>query len=185
MAKTKKTKKTKKLKTRTARTKTKAAVRRVKKPATKKLAARAKVKKRPAVRRAAKPAKGKKKSKLKVKVKMALPVLAWREALPGEILVGTVEDFLTHLSVMLCTIKVPLAVGDTLHIRGFTTDLTEKITSIQVEHQAVPQAGAGQDVGIQLVGKVRKHDFIYRVTAAPAPAAPAPAPGVPPSAPTL
>jgi hypothetical protein len=117
-----------------------------------------------AKRPAAKRSTARKKSSIKIKVRMP-PTLPWREPLPGESLVGKVEDFLTHLSVMLCTVQVPLAVGDTLHIRGFTTDLTEKITSIQFEHQSVPQALIGQDVGIQLVGKVRKHDFIYKVNA--------------------
>ncbi len=94
---------------------------------------------------------------------------------------GTVEDYLTHLSVMLCTVQVPLAVGDTLHIRGFTTDLIERVASIEIEHSSVPQALSGQDIGIKLAGKVRKHDFIYKVTA------PAVAPSTPdaPSAPAV
>lgn len=149
----------------------------MKRPSAKRKAPARRPAKRPAVKQ---PSARVKKKGIKIKVKLPQPqVLPWREALPGEVLVGTVEDFLTHLSVMLCTVQVPLAVGDTLHIRGFTTDLIEKIASIEVDHNPVPQALAGQDVGIKLTGKVRKHDYVFKITA---PLAATPAPDAPPAA---
>jgi hypothetical protein len=123
------------------------------KPAAKKRAVKKPVKK-PAVKKAA----------VRKKAAPKPADLSWREVLPGEVFVGIAEDYLSHLSVMLITVKVPVAVGDTLHVRGFTSDFKQKVESIQLEHQNVNEAMAGQDVGIKIGDKVRKHDYIYKVT---------------------
>jgi len=184
---TAKKRKVKKTKARAARRKAKPARRPARRPAAKAArrpaAKRTAVKKRPVRGTKKKGATKKKKARIKIKVKMPQPQsFPWREPLPGETLIGVVDDFLTHLSVTLVTLQAPLAVGDTIHVRGFTTDLTEKVSSLQIEHQPVAQANAGQDVGIRMVGKVRKHDHIYKVNA-PAPAAQPPQPQQPPQPP--
>ncbi len=56
-----------------------------------------------------------------------------------------------------------LAVGDTIHIKGHTTDLTEKIDSIQIEHDQVQSAKQGQSIGIKVADHVREHDLVYKV----------------------
>jgi len=57
-----------------------------------------------------------------------------------------------------------LAVGDTIHIKGHTTDLTEKVDSIQIEHEQVEEAKAGDAVGIKVKDRCRKGDKVYKVT---------------------
>ena len=56
-----------------------------------------------------------------------------------------------------------LAVGDTIHIKGHTTDLTEQVESIQIEHEQVDFAKKGQSVGISAKDHVREHDVVYKV----------------------
>jgi len=63
--------------------------------------------------------------------------------------------------VQLTTGEVVL--GDTLHFRGHTTEFTETIGSMEVDHQRVERAGAGEEVAIQVVGRVRKHDKVFKV----------------------
>ena len=57
-----------------------------------------------------------------------------------------------------------LAVGDTIHIKGHTTDCTTRVESMQLEHEKITRASKGQAVGISLREKVRVHDKVYKVT---------------------
>jgi putative protease len=56
-----------------------------------------------------------------------------------------------------------LKAGDTVHIVGHTTDLTQGIDSIQIENQNVQEAGPGADIGVKVKDKVREHDTVYKV----------------------
>jgi putative protease len=53
-------------------------------------------------------------------------------------------------------------VGDRIHILGHTTDFEQTIGVMQIEHQEVRHANAGDDVGIKVVDHVREHDKVYR-----------------------
>ena len=78
--------------------------------------------------------------------------------------IGFVEHFFGHLSVAAIKITAgALKVGDTVHIKGHTTDFTEKIMSMQVDNKDVPQANAGDDIGVKMIGKCREHDKVYVV----------------------
>jgi hypothetical protein len=58
-----------------------------------------------------------------------------------------------------------LAVGDTIRIKGHTTDFTQQVTSMQVDKKEVPQADQGASAGIRVAGVARDHDIVYKVTA--------------------
>ncbi|MDI6784185.1 MAG: translation elongation factor-like protein [bacterium] len=58
-----------------------------------------------------------------------------------------------------------LNVGDTIHIKGHTSDFTQKIDSMQIEHQSVPVATKGQSIGIKVIEHAREHDEVYKVIA--------------------
>ncbi|MFH0798599.1 MAG: EF-Tu/IF-2/RF-3 family GTPase [Pseudomonadota bacterium] len=76
--------------------------------------------------------------------------------------IGFVEHFFGHLSV--AAIKITggtLKVGDTVHIKGHTTDFTEKIVSMQIDNKDIQEAKAGDDIGVKMVGKCREHDKVY------------------------
>lgn len=61
-------------------------------------------------------------------------------------------------------LKGEIKTGDKLHYKGHTTDFVEKIKSIQIEHNNVEKAKAGDSIGIKIENKVRKHDKVYKVT---------------------
>ena len=80
--------------------------------------------------------------------------------------IGFVEHFFGHLSVAAIKITAGvLKVGDTVHIKGHTTDFTEKIETMQLDHKDVPSAKAGDDIGVKMIGKCRDHDKVYLVEA--------------------
>jgi len=56
-----------------------------------------------------------------------------------------------------------LQIGDTLLIQGVTTNLTQKVESMQIENTPVQRAEMGQSVGIKVAEKVREKDLVYRV----------------------
>ena len=78
--------------------------------------------------------------------------------------VGRVTDYFRKVGV--AGIKVTadeLKVGDTIHIVGHTTDLTHTIESMQIQNEDVERATKGDDVGIKIPDRVRKHDIVYLV----------------------
>lgn len=79
------------------------------------------------------------------------------------ILTGEVTHFYKRISVAVVSLAAPLAVGDTIEITGRTTDLRQKVESMQIEHQNVPSAGPGQEVALKVAGRVRQGDTVFRV----------------------
>lgn len=78
--------------------------------------------------------------------------------------IGVVTHYFGHISVAAVKLTGPLAVGDTIRIKGHTTDMTFKVESMQIEHKAVQQAAQGDNVGIRVPGHAREHDKVYKIT---------------------
>ncbi len=77
--------------------------------------------------------------------------------------IGTVSHYYSHLGVAAIVLEGNLLVGDTIHIKGHTTDLTQKIDSIQIEHKNVDKAKKGEDIGLKVKDHVREHDEVYKI----------------------
>jgi len=78
--------------------------------------------------------------------------------------VGEVIKFFGKISVAAIRLQEgSLKVGDHIHIVGHTTDVTDTITSMQVDNKDVQEAGPGADVGIKIKDRVREHDAVYKV----------------------
>jgi len=56
-----------------------------------------------------------------------------------------------------------LALGDTVHIQGFSSDFVQTIDSLQRDGQPVEQASVGQRVDVPLAEHARVHDVVYKV----------------------
>ena len=57
-----------------------------------------------------------------------------------------------------------LNIGDTIRIKGHTTDFYQKVESIQVEHHAVDSAKKGDSVGLKVENPVRENDLVFKVS---------------------
>ena len=77
--------------------------------------------------------------------------------------IGRVRDYFAHISVVGIEITGKLKVGDTIHIHGHTTDITQVVDSMQIEHENVQEAGPGDSVGIKVVDRCRGGDHVYKV----------------------
>jgi translation elongation factor EF-Tu-like GTPase len=80
-----------------------------------------------------------------------------------EKLIGKVSHWFGNIKVAGIELTDRLAMGDRIHILGHTTDFEQEITSMQIMHQDVSEAGPGDDVGVKLGAQVRVGDKVYRV----------------------
>jgi putative protease len=125
--------------------------------------ARSKVKRKKVVAR-------KKPVKKAVKRVIKKPKVAKRAAppppppLPGE-RIGVVTHYYGHLSVAVVKLEpgVTLRVGDNIHVKGHTSDFSQRVDSLQIGHAPVQEVGPNDDFGMKVVEHAREHDVVYRV----------------------
>ena len=78
--------------------------------------------------------------------------------------IGKITHFFSKIDVGVIEVtKGELHVGDTIHIKGHTTDFYQKIQSLQVEHLPVETVQAGEAAGLKVENAVREHDLVFRV----------------------
>ena len=81
---------------------------------------------------------------------------------PRGILLGEVEDFFSRIDVIALTLKDSLSIGDSVPVRGHTTNLIQRVDSMQIDHVPVQKAGKSDSVGIKVTQKCRKGDQVFR-----------------------
>lgn len=78
--------------------------------------------------------------------------------------IGVITHYFSH--VKAAVIKVSkgkvVKVGDTIYIKGHTTDFNQPVKSLQVNHSPVEEAKPGQDIGIKVKSRVRIGDVVYK-----------------------
>lgn len=77
--------------------------------------------------------------------------------------IGKVTHYYNHLQVAVLSLTNQLKLGDKIHILGHTTDLVERVASIEVDHHAVDWVEAGDNVAIKVNGPVHEHDTVYLI----------------------
>ena len=78
--------------------------------------------------------------------------------------VGTVTHFFAKISVAVIELKAPVSVGDKILIKGPTTNLEQKINSMEIEHEKVERAETGQSIGMKVDDRVRERDSVYKIS---------------------
>lgn len=76
--------------------------------------------------------------------------------------IGKVGSYFSHIGVAAIDLTDGLKVGDEIRIKGNTTDLTQKVNSMQINHKDVKVAKKGDSVGIKVEDKVRPNDLVYK-----------------------
>jgi len=78
--------------------------------------------------------------------------------------IGTVTQFFPRPMVAAIAIEEGrLAIGEAVHFLGSTTDLYHRVDSMQIDHISIPEAGAGDVIGVRVSARVREHDKVFRV----------------------
>lgn len=134
-----------------------------------------KVKARPRPKKAARKKPAKKPTRKRAarkSVKRASTKKAARKA-PGpkvvsgeEVQTGKVSHYFPHVKAGAVIIDSgTLAVGDTIHIKGHTTDFKQRVKSLQIDRVPIQQASKGDEIGILVKARVRINDKVYKVKA--------------------
>ncbi len=77
--------------------------------------------------------------------------------------IGMITHYFGHLSVGIIKLTDALKVGDKIHIKGHTSELTQGVDSMQIEHTSVTEGKTGDSVGIKVAQKVHPNDRVYKV----------------------
>lgn len=85
-----------------------------------------------------------------------------QEDAPEEKPIGEITHYFGKIGVMALDLTDDLSVGDTVHVKGHTTDVMLTVDSMQIEHETVPEAHAGDSIGVRVGEKVRPGDTVYR-----------------------
>ncbi len=78
--------------------------------------------------------------------------------------IGSVIRFFDKTSIAAVKLEFgDLAVGDTVRIKGSSSDFTQKIELMEFDHQPVQKATRGQFTGIKLSHPVKPFDLVFKV----------------------
>jgi len=80
-----------------------------------------------------------------------------------EKLIGKVTHYFSKIGVAVIELEDTLKVGDTIRIVGGDTDFTQTVESMEIEHQKIQEAKAGDKVGLKVEQKVREGYKVYKV----------------------
>jgi translation elongation factor EF-1alpha len=78
--------------------------------------------------------------------------------------IGRVSHYFNKINVAALELTGELSVGDTIHIKGHTSDFKQDVDSMQIEHESVEKAGPGDSIGIKVSERAHEHDTVYKVT---------------------
>lgn len=78
--------------------------------------------------------------------------------------IGVITHYFGHLGVGIIKLEEgSLKVGETVRFKGHATDFQQTISSLQIEHQDVPEAKQGDLVGMKVDQPVREHDQVFKM----------------------
>lgn len=75
--------------------------------------------------------------------------------------VGKIFTYFAKIGVAGIELSGKLKVGDTIHIKGATTDFEQTLDSMQIENKVVKTAKKKDSIGIKVKDRVRPGDKVY------------------------
>ncbi|MDP6890312.1 MAG: hypothetical protein QF471_03195 [Phycisphaerales bacterium] len=78
--------------------------------------------------------------------------------------IGHISHWFGNIGVVVIDVdKGTLTVGDTIHVKGNTTDFTQTIESMQLDGETVEKAKKGMSVGVKVSDRARRTDLVFKV----------------------
>ena len=77
--------------------------------------------------------------------------------------IGKITHYFGKTGVAAIRLSDQLKVGDRISIEGAHTNFEQVVDSIQIEHQAIQVADAGDEVGVKVQDRVREGDTVYKI----------------------
>ena len=78
--------------------------------------------------------------------------------------IGKIAHYFTKISVAVIELSDELKVGDRISIEGATSNFEQAVNSMQIEHDNVQSATAGQSIGLKVDQRVRQGDLVFKIS---------------------
>jgi translation elongation factor EF-1alpha len=79
-----------------------------------------------------------------------------------EVKVGKVTHYYNRIGVAVLELTGELKIGDKITIMGKNTELTQSVSSMEIEHRKVQSAGPGMEIALKVFEPVRHGDIVYK-----------------------
>lgn len=117
-------------------------------------------KKKTLKRKVAKKKPLKRKPVKKIRRKAKKPAVAKKRK---ENIIGKITHYFPKVRAAVVKLKGPLSIGDTVKIKGHTTDFKQNVTSLQIDRVPINSAKKGQEIGFLVDSRVRRNDVVYKI----------------------
>lgn len=77
--------------------------------------------------------------------------------------IGEITHFFGNIGVGVIKLNGVLKTGDQIHFLGHGADFTQEVESMQVEHEQIETAQAGDEVGLKVTEKVKPGTKVFLV----------------------
>ena len=78
-------------------------------------------------------------------------------------LIGKVTHYFPKINVGIIELSDDLKVGDNIRIIGSTVDVTQRVDSMEINHQKVEKAKKGDAIGLKVKERVREGNDVYKL----------------------
>jgi len=102
----------------------------------------------------------KKSIRKKVKTRKKAKKGSKKKAIPASRIIGVVTHYFPHVQAAVVKLKKPLALGDTVLVKGATTHFEQRVESMQIDHVSIQKAKKGDEIGLQVKDRVRGNDLV-------------------------
>lgn len=76
--------------------------------------------------------------------------------------IGRITHYFSKIGVAVVELTAAIAVGNRILVKGPSTDFEQVVESMQIEHENIPKAEAGQSIGLKMAEHVRERDVVYK-----------------------
>jgi putative protease len=78
--------------------------------------------------------------------------------------IGHITHYFPKIGVAVIEVTAgSLKIGETIHIKGHTSDFTQTVESLQQEHLSLPEVKKGGSAGMKVKEHVREGDRVFKV----------------------
>jgi len=78
-------------------------------------------------------------------------------------LIGKIAHFYSNISVVVIELTDSLSVGDEISIEGPSTNFTQTVDSMQIEHKNIKEAKKGDSIGLKVISAVKENDSVFKM----------------------
>lgn len=108
------------------------------------------------VRKKAKPAKA-------AVPKTPVSEISPEQQIVGAVLLGKARSYDASARAVVLVLEAPLAVGESIRVKGRVTDLQQRVERVAVAGQSVQSAMAGETAAVSVADRVEAGDAVYKL----------------------